>query len=171
MLNCVVTDDSLRCPVSIIVSLIEGGCNEPKFVDKLCDMLMRVYADNRMFEEAVGVFDYMEKNGLEIEERSCFVLLLAFKRCDRVESCLGFFCRMVESGIEITVYSMTSVIDGLCKRGEVERGRELMGEMVDRGIKPNVITYNTFLNAYVERKDFVGLNEILRHTMWQLTQF
>nr|POE50306.1 pentatricopeptide repeat-containing protein [Quercus suber] len=160
ILICIVADDNLQCPVSIIVSLIEeDGFNEPKFVVKLCDMLMRVYSDNRMCEEAVGVFDYMEKNGFEIEERSCFVLLLALKKCDRVESCFEFFRQMVESDVEITVYAMTSVIDGLCRRGEVERGRELMAEIVGRGIKPNVITYNTFVNAYVERKDFRGVNE------------
>ncbi|KAK7837227.1 pentatricopeptide repeat-containing protein [Quercus suber] len=139
ILICIVADDNLQCPVSIIVSLIEeDGFNEPKFVVKLCDMLMRVYSDNRMCEEAVGVFDYMEKNGFEIEERSCFVLLLALKKCDRVESCFEFFRQMVESDVEITVYAMTSVIDGLCRRGEVERGRELMAEIVGRGIKPNI---------------------------------
>lgn len=36
ILNCIVADDNLRCPVSIIVSLIEeDGFSEPKFVGKL----------------------------------------------------------------------------------------------------------------------------------------
>ncbi|CAI8585918.1 unnamed protein product [Vicia faba] len=127
-------------------------------------MLFRVCSDNRLFPEAVRVFDYVEEKGFVIEERSCFVLLLALKRCGEIELCLRFFRRMVESnGIEIRVQSLTLVIDGLCKRGEVEKAKELMDEMVTKSIvKPTVFTYNTLLNAYVGRKDRSGVGEILR---------
>ncbi|KAL5099575.1 hypothetical protein RYX36_003902, partial [Vicia faba] len=128
-------------------------------------MLFRVCSDNRLFPEAVRVFDYVEEKGFVIEERSCFVLLLALKRCGEIELCLRFFRRMVESnGIEIRVQSLTLVIDGLCKRGEVEKAKELMDEMVTKSIvKPTVFTYNTLLNAYVGRKDRSGVGEILRY--------
>ncbi|KAK9920944.1 hypothetical protein M0R45_029480 [Rubus argutus] len=76
VVSAIVNNDLLRCPVSGIVSLIEDGRYEPESVEKLCDMLFRVYADNKMFDEANGVFDYAYKNGFEIEERSCFVLCL-----------------------------------------------------------------------------------------------
>ncbi|CAI8619506.1 unnamed protein product [Vicia faba] len=162
ILNSVVTDSQFRSPVSGIVDLLDEF--EFHFVDKLCDMLFRVCSDNRLFPEAVRVFDYVEEKGFVIEERSCFVLLLALKRCGEIELCLRFFRRMVESnGIEIRVQSLTLVIDGLCKRGEVEKAKELMDEMVTKSIvKPTVFTYNTLLNAYVGRKDRSGVGEILR---------
>ncbi|KAL5064783.1 hypothetical protein RYX36_026520 [Vicia faba] len=162
ILNSVVTDSQFRSPVSGIVDLLDEF--EFHFVDKLCDMLFRVCSDNRLFPEAVRVFDYVEEKGFVIEERSCFVLLLALKRCGEIELCLRFFRRMVESnGIEIRVQSLTLVIDGLCKRGEVEKAKELMDEMVTKSIvKLTVFTYNTLLNAYVGRKDRSGVGEILR---------
>lgn len=162
ILNSVVASGEIQCPVSGIVSLVDE-C-EPHFAEKLCDMLFRVCSDNRLFEEAFRVYDYVEGKGLVIEERSCFVLLLALKKCGEVDLCLRFFRQMVESGsIEIRVQSLTLVIDGLCKRGEIGKAKELMDEMAGKGVvKPTVFTYNTLLNAYVARKDQRGVDEIRR---------
>ncbi|KAJ1401692.1 Tetratricopeptide-like helical domain superfamily [Sesbania bispinosa] len=162
ILNGLVTNVEIHCPVSGIVSLVDE-C-EPHFVEKLCDMLFRVCADNRLFQEAFRVFDYVEEKGLVIEERSCFVLLLALKKCGEVDLCLRFFHRMVESGsIEIRVQSLTLVIDGLCKKGEIQKAKELMDEVAGKcNIKPTVFTYTTLLNAYVGRKDRNGIDAIVR---------
>ncbi|XWS43573.1 hypothetical protein CRYUN_Cryun16bG0115900 [Craigia yunnanensis] len=72
-----------------------------------------------MFEEANGAFDYMERMGFKIDERSCILYLIALKKCGKGDSLLGFFRRMIESGVEFSVYSMRIVIDGLCNRGEI----------------------------------------------------
>ncbi|GAU42870.1 hypothetical protein TSUD_13380 [Trifolium subterraneum] len=162
ILNGVVNDSEIRCPVSGIVDLVDEF--EPHFVEKLFDMLFRVCSDNRLFEEAIRIYDYAEEKGMGIEERSCFVLLMALKRCGEVDLCLRFFRRMVESdGIEIRAQSLTLVIDALCRKGEIEKAKELMDEFVGKGmVKPTVFTYNTLLNAYVRRKDQKGVDEILR---------
>ncbi|KAE8705972.1 Pentatricopeptide repeat-containing protein [Hibiscus syriacus] len=120
------------------------------------------YLENKGFEEANRVFDYMMKMGFKIDERSCILYLVALKKFDEGDSFLAIFRRMVKSGVEVGVCSMTIVIDGLCRRGEVEKGRELMSEMSSKGVKPIVITYNTILNAYVKRKDFGVVYEVLR---------
>ncbi|TKY53653.1 Pentatricopeptide repeat-containing protein [Spatholobus suberectus] len=171
ILSSLVTDAEIRHPVSGVVSLIdecECECeseseSESRFVEKLCDMLFRVCADNRMFQEAFRVFDYAMAKGLVIEGRSCFVLLLALKKCGEVDLCVRFFRRMVESGrFEIRVHALTLVVDVLCRRGEVEGAKELMDEMAGRGVvRPNVFTYNTLLNACVVRKDRKGVDEVL----------
>ncbi|KAJ6348485.1 hypothetical protein OIU76_004869 [Salix suchowensis] len=164
VLTYVAMDSNLRCPVANLVSLVEesGFNKEPNFVEKLCDMLFRVYADCNLFEEGFRVFDYMVSYELKIDDRSCIVFLLALKRCDKMEACLGLFKRMVEFNVEVTVYSLTIVIDGLCKRWRVKRAKDLMIEMASKGIKPNVVTYNTLINAYIKRNDFEGVNEMLR---------
>ncbi|KAL6133423.1 hypothetical protein ACLB2K_065658 [Fragaria x ananassa] len=160
VVNTIVHNDRLQCQVSHIVSLIETGSYERDSVKKLFDMLFRVYVNTEMFEEAFGVFDHVYKNGLEIEERSCFAGLLALKKCNEVDKCLCLFDRMREKGL-VTVYSMTLVINELCKRGELERAKRLMGEMRGIGVEANVYTYNTIAKAYIERKDFGGVSEVL----------
>ncbi|CAI0475742.1 unnamed protein product [Linum tenue] len=158
-----IASDDVRFPVASWVSMNSGKLNEDCFREKLYDMLFRVYADARMFEEGLEVFDYMISNGLKIDERSCIVYLLASKRCDRMEMCSVLFRKMVNSNMEVSVYSLTIVVDGLCRRGRVTRAKELMIEMAEvKGIKPNVITYNTILNGYVKIRDSAGIEEILR---------
>ncbi|KAK2656650.1 hypothetical protein Ddye_009702 [Dipteronia dyeriana] len=148
VLNCIASDVNLRTSVLNIVSLVEDGTVDPIFVEKLSGMLFSVYADNGMFEEAIGVFDYMENIGFKIRGRCCVLLLLALNRFDKMDMSFSFFRRMVGASVEITVFSVTIVIDGLCKRGEVEKAKDLMEEMVTRGIKPNVVTYSTLINGY-----------------------
>ncbi|PPS11918.1 hypothetical protein GOBAR_AA08739 [Gossypium barbadense] len=149
VLKFILSDDNLRYPVEEILSLFDFEFDNSYFLNKLSDFLFRVCVDNKRFEEANLVFDYMKKMGFNIDERSCILYLVALKKSDKGDSFLLFFRRMVESGVEIGAYSMTIVIDGLCRRGEVEKGRELMNEMASKGVKANVVTYNTILNAYV----------------------
>ncbi|KAL2950624.1 hypothetical protein AAZX31_19G000100 [Glycine max] len=161
--SLVTTEIETKRPVSDVVSLVDECDFEPHFVETLCDMLFRVCADNRMFRDALKVFDYVMEKGLVVEGRSCFILLLALKKCNKVELCVRFFRRMVESGrVDIGVQSLTIVVDVLCRRGEVGRAKELMNEMATRGVvRPTVFTYNTLLNACVVRKDREGVDEIL----------
>ncbi|KAK1569135.1 hypothetical protein Q3G72_033000 [Acer saccharum] len=151
VLNCIANDVNLRTPVSNIVSFVEHCTVDPIFVQKLCDILFRVYADNGMFEEAIGVFDYMEKSEIEIHERCCMVLLLALKSCDKMDTCFSFFQRMVGAKLEITAKSVAIVVSGLCVRGEVERAKGLMEVMVTKGIEPDVLAYNSLINGYCIR--------------------
>uniref|UniRef100_A0A2P2NY29 Pentatricopeptide repeat-containing protein n=1 Tax=Rhizophora mucronata TaxID=61149 RepID=A0A2P2NY29_RHIMU len=162
ILSVIAMDDNLQCPIMEMVLLASSVDNEPKFVEKLCDTLFRVYADCQRFDFGIHVFGYMVSNGMKIDGRSCIVFLLALKRCDKMEECLDFFKRMVESNAEVTVYSMTIVVDGLCKKGWIKRAMYVMIQMDCKGIKPNVVTYNTLLNAYIKRMDFEGVNKMLK---------
>ncbi|KAK2999272.1 hypothetical protein RJ639_023467 [Escallonia herrerae] len=161
ILNQSVISNNLRYPFCEIASLVSENCEGPKVVVKLFDMLFRVYADTRRFQDGLEVFEYMVDKGFEIDERSCMVYLLALKRCSELESLSVFFRRMVESGVSITVYSMTIAIDTLCKVGDVNKARELMDEVGKMGTKPNVYTYNTLIDAYVRERDFGGVEEML----------
>ena len=161
VLTHIVTHHKLCNPALDIIASFDK--NDTLFLTKLCDMLFRVYSDHKMFEEALVVYDYMEQNGLVIEERSCFVLLLALKKSGDLDLLMRFFRKLVDSGkVEIKVQSLTIVIDVLCQKREVERAKALMDEMVGKGIvEPNVFTYNTLLKAYIARKDQKGVTEIL----------
>lgn len=70
--SLVTTEIETKRPVSDVVSLVDECEFEPHFVETLCDMLFRVCADNRMFRDALKVFDYVMEKGLVVEGRSCF---------------------------------------------------------------------------------------------------
>ncbi|KHN23583.1 Pentatricopeptide repeat-containing protein [Glycine soja] len=137
-------------------------------------MLFRVCVDNRMFRDALKVFDYVMTKGLVVQARSCFMLFLALKRCNEVEFCVRFFRRMVESShVDIGVQSLTVMVDVLCKRGKVGRAKELMkemtagnvrmvsalfDEMILRGIVPNTHTFGELISRVCK----VGQMEVLK---------
>ncbi|KAI9094742.1 hypothetical protein K1719_026548 [Acacia pycnantha] len=117
------------------------------------------------FAEMKNILNYIvtaENHGVP-EERSCFVILLALKKCGEVDLLTRFFRKMVDSGrVVIKVQSLTLVIDVLCQKRELERAKALMDEMEGKGIvEPNVVTYNTLLKAYIARKDQNGINVVL----------
>ncbi|CAM9000594.1 unnamed protein product [Rhodiola kirilowii] len=132
-----------------------GGRN----AHKVFDMLLRVNAESKMFDKRVEVVDYVEENGIEIEERACMMLLLALKRAGQVDMSLKFFCQMVDANVPIAVYSMAISVDGLCRKGETDQARVLIDDMSCLGFKGNPYSYNTLICAYIKTGDFVGVDE------------
>ncbi|KAK2988792.1 hypothetical protein RJ640_004094 [Escallonia rubra] len=154
-------DENLRYPFAVIASFVANQCSDSRIVAKLFNLMLKVHSDNRSFELALEIFDYMRKNGIEINERTCTIHLIAVMKCDQVELGIEFFSRMVESGIEVSVFSLTVVVDGLCKIGEISKGRELVEEMAAKGVKPNIITCNTLVDACAKRWNFGELDLVL----------
>ena len=162
MIKFVLVGGNPRYPFSVIAATVGNCCNDEKVIAKLFNSMLNVYSDCKMFDLVSRVFDYMKGNGIEIDERTCTVHLLALKKSyECLQLVLDFFYWMVESGIEVSVYSLTVVVDGLCWSGEGKRGRELVEEMIGRGIKPNVVTFNVMLNACAKRWNFEELELVL----------
>ncbi|KAJ4827123.1 hypothetical protein Tsubulata_002472 [Turnera subulata] len=162
LLRAVSVEENARYPFSVLASTVERCCCvEPEVVAKFFNLTMKVYSDCEMFDQVLRTFDHCKNNGIEIDERTCTVHLLALKRDYQIGALLDFFNRMVESGVEISVYSLTVVVDGLCRSGEIKRCRELLEEMMGKGIKPNIITYNLMVDACAKRWNFEELNSVL----------
>lgn len=123
--------------------------------------MIKVYSDSESFNQVLETLDFMKSNGIQIDERTCTVHLLALNRRDEVQKGLDFFYRLLESGTKVSVYSLTVVVDGLCRGGEIKRSRELVEEMVSIGTKPNIITFNTIVDACAKRWNFPELDLIL----------
>ncbi|KAL2471020.1 Pentatricopeptide repeat-containing protein [Abeliophyllum distichum] len=154
-------DENLRYPFPVIASCIRNRCGESRIPTKIFNMMLKVYSDSQRFKQVVDTFNYMESNGIQINEKTCTVILIELIKCDQLELGLELFYRMLDSGIEVSVFSLTVVVDGLCKNGEINRAMELVEEMVTRGLKPNIITCNIMVNASTKRWKFEELKKIL----------
>ncbi|CAA2953635.1 Hypothetical predicted protein [Olea europaea subsp. europaea] len=166
LLGFVSKDEKLRYPFPVIASCIRNQCGESKISIKIFNMMLKVYSDGQRFKEVVNTFNYMENNGIQIDEKTCTIILIELIKCDKLELALEFFYKMVDMGIEVSVFSLTVVVDGLCKNGEINRARELVDEMVSSGIKPNVITNNIMVNACTKRWKFEELVKISNLMKW-----
>ena len=82
-------DRNLKCPPLVMASVLEQFGYKPTTVAKFYDLLMRVYADNKQFHDALKVFDYMTERKFLVEEKSCMVCLVALKN-SKMEDLLDF---------------------------------------------------------------------------------
>lgn len=123
-------------------------------------MLLKLYSDHRMFDMALTVFEYMVEWGVERDERTCSIHLLAMTHSGKADLAFSFFHRMVDSGMEVSVYSLTIVVSGLCNVGELKMARELV-ETAGKSFKPNIVTFNTLVDACARRRDLLELDLVL----------
>ena len=54
--------------------------NDEKVIAKFFNSMLKVYSNCIVFDLVSRVFDYMKDNGIEIDERTCTVHLLALKK-------------------------------------------------------------------------------------------
>lgn len=151
-------DENSRYPFHIIASTVEMSCLGPKVKAQLFDLMLKVYSDFEHFDGVLETFEYMMSSGIDIDERTLTVHLIALNRVGDVQKGLDFLYRMLESGIKVSVYSLTVVVGGLCRNGEIRKSRELVEEMASRGIKPDIITFNIMVDACAKRWNFSELD-------------
>ncbi|CAN1253023.1 Pentatricopeptide repeat-containing protein At2g28050 [Linum perenne] len=163
LLKGLTVDQIERYPFPVVASSVENLENlKPRVVGKLFNVMMNVYSVNERFEQVLESFDYMERNGIEIDERTCTLHLIVLKKRGEMKMVMEFFHRMIRSsGIKISPYSLSVVVSGMCENGEVRMCREFIEEMIRNGINPNVVTYNIMLNACIRRWNFAEVETIL----------
>ncbi|RYR24693.1 hypothetical protein Ahy_B02g058204 isoform E [Arachis hypogaea] len=160
ILSSVVIDGKLCCPIPGVVSLV--GELDPHFAEKLFDMLFRVCSDNRLFEEAFRVFDYAKMMGLGIEERSCFVLLLALKKCGLIDEALRVQDIMARKEIEADVFTYNIIACGLCKVHRYEEAKRTLNTMLEKGVVPNVVSFTTFIEIHCKEGNLAEAEWLFR---------
>ncbi|XP_065869379.1 pentatricopeptide repeat-containing protein At2g28050 [Euphorbia lathyris] len=162
LLKSVSIEESSRYPFPLLASTIEKCCCfELKVTAKLFNLMLKVYSGNNKFYRVLETFDHMKNNGINIDERTCTMHLLALDKHDQMSLALEFFNRMIEFDIEVSAYSLMAVANGLCKIGEIKRCRALVEQMVSKGVHPNIATYNVILAACAKRWNFEELDSML----------
>ena len=161
LLEKLILGPNYRYPFADFISWVENYCKESKIITKLLNMLLKMYSDHEMFDMAISSFEYMVQNEIERDERTCSVHLYALIKNDKVDLAFEFFRRMVDTAMDVSVFSLTIVVRGFCQIGELKIARELVEEMIKKGVSPNVITFNTLVDACLRRWEFVELDLVL----------
>ncbi|KAJ8768790.1 hypothetical protein K2173_023694 [Erythroxylum novogranatense] len=162
----------VRYPFPLLASTIEKCCClEAEVVEKLFNMMLKVYSDQSKLDLVSDTFDHMKDNGFKIDERNCSLHLLWLKRNDQMELGLEFFNKMMESGMDSFVYSLPALVHGLCESGQIERCRLLLEEIVSKGINPTITSYNILINACAKRWNFKEIDSILTLMKRQVEEF
>ncbi|KAL2938415.1 hypothetical protein RDABS01_021864 [Bienertia sinuspersici] len=150
-----------RYPFSDFIRWVDKYCKESRIITKLWNMLLKLYSDHQMFGMVDTTFEHMVQKDVEIDEKTCSVHLNTLIKSNRVDLAFEYFCGMMDSGMNISVFSWTIVVSGLCNIGELKMARELVEEMLEKGVKPNIITFNTLVDACSRRWKFEELDMVL----------
>ncbi|KAL7200307.1 hypothetical protein ACSBR1_032268 [Camellia fascicularis] len=119
------------------------------------------------FNRASEIFDEMLRNGVQPDRITFNSLLAVCSGAGLWETAKNLFSEMVYRGIDQDIYTYNTLldvacngghmnvafgiiklIDALCKKGLVESSALLLEEMTEKGIQPNVVTYNSIINAF-----------------------
>nr|DAD47304.1 TPA_asm: hypothetical protein HUJ06_017241 [Nelumbo nucifera] len=115
------------------------------------EVLMNIFAESLMLENAVDVFVQAKSIGLEPHVSSCNFLLKYLAEGNRVEFLTSLFDEMKNYGPHPNVYTYTILMDFYCKGGlwqdkaDIRRANEILVEMQNCAVRPTVVTYGTYL--------------------------
>ncbi|KAJ8437872.1 hypothetical protein Cgig2_031388 [Carnegiea gigantea] len=119
--------------------------------------LIKLYGKAGMFEYARKVFDEMPQLNCTRTVRSLNALMKAALDCKKFDEVLRIFRELpLEMSVKLNSSSYNTIIHALCEMGLLDDAVLMVGEMKDDGLKPNVVTFNTLLEALYKERGFWG---------------
>ncbi|KAL2458664.1 Pentatricopeptide repeat-containing protein [Abeliophyllum distichum] len=119
----------------------------------LVNVLVKVFASNRMLEHAVDAFLQAKNIGLQLGIHSCNFLLKCLAEANEREFLVKLFEEMKNFGPLPCVYTYTIMVQYYCNmhhgQGNVdmEEATNILEEMEESGITPSVVTYSTYIHG------------------------
>lgn len=150
-------------------SLIEDILESHKHFDDISHegfaiRLISLYGKAGMFDHARKLFDEMPQLNCERTLKSFNALLKAGVLSKRFDEVLKIF-RELPSDLSLILnrVSYNTVIHTLCEMGSLDDALFMLDELKENGLSPDVITFNTLLDAFYREKGFEGGEK-----MWSL---
>lgn len=119
--------------------------------------IISLYGKAGMFDHARNLFDELPQLDCVRTVKSFNALLKAGVECKRFDEMCTMF-RELPSQLSITLnrVSFNTIIHALCERGLLDEGLLMLDELKNKGLSPDVITFNTLLDAFYREKGFHG---------------
>ncbi|KDP35484.1 hypothetical protein JCGZ_10931 [Jatropha curcas] len=118
----------------------------------IINALIKVFAENKMFENALDVFVQAKKFGLEPTILSCNFLLKCCIEANQVEFVRSLFEELKDFGPSPNVYTYTIMMDYYCKGHlgqniDIKEASKVLEEMEKTGRSPTVVTYSVYIHG------------------------
>ncbi|KAK4438457.1 hypothetical protein Salat_0180000 [Sesamum alatum] len=132
------------------------------------NVLIKVFASNRMLENAIDAFEQARRIGFQPGVLSCNFLLKCLAEANERESLVTLFKEMKNNGPFPCLYTYTIMMNFYCSGDhghgtvDIEEATNILEEMGTIGISPSIVTYSVYILGLCN----VGLVEIA----WDLIQ-
>ncbi|GAB2260121.1 hypothetical protein Droror1_Dr00010976 [Drosera rotundifolia] len=116
--------------------------------DSIFVTMIRGLGRARRIKRVINVVDLVEGFGGKVSVKVCNAILDVLVKHD-IDIAREFYRRkmMIECSVEGDMYTYGILMKGLCLTNRVAEGFRLLQVMKSRGVSPNVVVYNTLLQA------------------------
>ena len=119
--------------------------------------IISLYGKAGMFGHARNLFDELPQLDCVRTVKSFNALLKAGVECKRFDEVCRIFRELPsELSISLNRVSYNTIIHALCEMGLLDEGLLMLSELKSSGLSPDVITFNTLLDAFYREKGFQG---------------
>ncbi|XP_042944494.1 pentatricopeptide repeat-containing protein At3g22670, mitochondrial [Carya illinoinensis] len=122
--------------------------------------VMRRLARAGRYNEAVEAFRNMVRFGVNKDTTAMDVLMDALAKENSVEHARDVFLEFKDA-IPVNSQSFNILIHGWCKARKLDHAKKAMEDMEKHGFRPDVFSYNCFVEAYGREKNFRKVDGIL----------
>jgi len=126
-------------------------CKQTQPSVRACMVVLRLYAKRQDWAASVVQLRTMWELGVEVDSLLVNIVLatgVATGKVDEAEALLS-----VPQALRVSdIISHNTILKGLAQKGNLERAFGLLETMEKRGVQPNLISYNTIIDAAVRAK-------------------
>ncbi|CAO2209562.1 unnamed protein product [Urochloa humidicola] len=130
---------------SSVVSLCERGFS----VQVGYSIFLRTLCRANKMEEALSLFDSIEKHGCSRDQYMYGSLIHALLRRDQFEAAVAKLTEMKEAGIPQSTHMYTSFIVYYFQKRDAVKALDVLKEMKENGCEPTVVTYSALIRGYM----------------------
>ncbi|KAL5582034.1 hypothetical protein UlMin_014476 [Ulmus minor] len=141
--------DFLSSP-SVLNALVTTH-DDPDVNSQVLSWLVIFYANLKMTQDAIQVFDYMRLHRFKPHLHACTVLLNSLVKDRLTDMAWKVYKKMVRVGVVPNIHIYNVLIHACCNSGDVEKAESLLSEMELKCIFPDLYTYNTLISLYCKR--------------------
>ncbi|KAK4384468.1 Pentatricopeptide repeat-containing protein [Sesamum angolense] len=142
----------------LLDQMVNDGC-QPNIVTY--NRLIHSYGRANYLNEAIGVFNQMQKVGCE-PDRSLTVHLLTSMQKLGILTLPSILPEMQEAGLSPDTFTYSVIINCLGKAGHLAAAHKLFCEMVDQGCRPNLVTYNIMIALHAKARNYQSSLQLYR---------
>uniref|UniRef100_A0A0A8XTE9 Pentacotripeptide-repeat region of PRORP domain-containing protein n=1 Tax=Arundo donax TaxID=35708 RepID=A0A0A8XTE9_ARUDO len=130
---------------SSVVSLCERGLS----VQVGYSIFLRSLCRADRMEEALSLFDCIEKHGSFRDQYMYGSLIHAFLRRGEFEDAVAMLTEMKNAGIPQSTHIYTSFIVYYFQKRDVAKALDVLKEMKENGCEPTVVTYSALIRGHI----------------------
>ncbi|PWA99746.1 tetratricopeptide repeat (TPR)-like superfamily protein [Artemisia annua] len=149
LLDKIALRDFLSSPT--VLNSLASTCDDPDVNCHVLSLLVIYYANMKMTQDAIQVFEHMRVHGLKLHLPACTVLLNTLVKERLTDTMWKCYKKMVKIGIVANLHIYNVLIHACCKSLDVEKAEEVIAEMEFKCVSPDLFTYNTLISLYCKK--------------------